>query len=322
MHVHAEPALYPIVLQVFAAQRIERFINLSGGAPGDGLDDVIAQSRRHAPRIAVCTNVDWDLLDLPDFGARMARDLDVAAKLGAVCLKVPKALGLGVRVKGEPLLAVDDKRLEPLWSRAADLRFPVFIHVADPKAFWEPLTPQNERYSELSIHPRWSFADARFPRRETLLTQFENLLRDNPRTTFVGVHFGNDPEDIAATDRRLDTFPNLMIDTAARVGEIGRANPDTLRAFFIKHQKRVLFGTDLGVTRGGIMLGSTDGKEPTRDDALRFFTAHWRFFETRDRAIPHPTPIQGNWTVDAIGLPDDVLDRFYRDNALSLVRWP
>jgi len=29
--------------------------------------------------------------------------------------------------------------------------------------------------------------------------------------------------------------------------------------------------------------------------------------ETGDRDIPHPTPIQGDWTIDAVGLPPEVL---------------
>ena len=87
-------------------------------------------------------------------------------------------------------------------------------------------------------------------------------------------------------------------------------------------QDRVLFGTDLGVTSQGIMLGSTDGKEPSLRDTLTFFARHWQFFETDDRNIAHPTPIQGHWKVNAIGLPPAVLRKFYRDNAIKLLHWP
>ena len=217
VHVHADPELYDVALKMVGAQKVERFINLSGGPPGEQLQHAVALARRHSPNIAICTNVDWELTEQPGFGERMAQDVAAAAGMGAVCLKIPKALGLGVGPPNEPIMPVDDVRMRPVWTKAGQLHMPVFIHVADPKAFFEPLTPRNERYDELKVHPRWSFADPRFPRREVLLIQFENLLRQNPGTTFVGVHFGNDPEDVAATDRRLDTFPNLMIDTLSLI---------------------------------------------------------------------------------------------------------
>jgi predicted TIM-barrel fold metal-dependent hydrolase len=322
VHLHVDPQLLEIVARLGVNVGVHRWVNLSGGSLAEGLQEALAAATPYGGRFLTCTNLDWDLMEFSNFGERMAAELDEAARLGAVCLKIPKALGLGVPDNTGHVLGVDDARLDVVWKAAARHHFPVFIHVADPKAFWLPLDKRNERYDELVLHPRWSFADAKYPRRETLLQQFENLLRRNPDTTFVGVHFGNDPEDVAATDRRMEMFKNLWIDTAARVGEIGRTPPEKLRAFFIKHQDRVLFGTDLGITQGGMMLGSTDDKEPTFKEAYRFFALHWRFFETADRDIPHPTPIQGRWNVNAINLPPDVLRKFYRDNAVKLLRWP
>ncbi|MEW5853674.1 MAG: amidohydrolase family protein [Myxococcota bacterium] len=322
VHVHADPRLYPLVFRILNRVGVERLVNLSGGPPGEGLEGALTAAIPYGNRVLTCTNLQWQHLVEQDFAARMVADLERARALGAVCLKVPKALGLGIRRPGEQLMRVDDERLDRVWQAAGRLGMPVFIHVADPAAFWLPATPQNERYDELRIHPAWSFADPRFPPRSELLHQFENLLARHPGTTFVGVHFGNDPEDVDATDRRMDAHKNLWIDTAARVPEIGRRDPERLRAFFLKHQDRVLFGTDLGVTGGGIMLGSTDGTEPKWPDIARFFALHWRFFEGSERNIPHPTPIQGRWTVNAVGLPPEVLRKFYADNAMRLLKWP
>ena len=67
------------------------------------------------------------------------------------------------------------------------------------------------------------------------------------KTTFIGVHFGNDPEDPDNVGRMLDKHPNLFIDTAARVPEIGRHPQEKMRRFYAKYQDRVLFGTDTGI---------------------------------------------------------------------------
>lgn len=321
-HAHVDPRLYPLAFQILQKVGVGRLVNLSGGPPGPSLAAMLEMAKPYGHRVLTCTNPDWDHVLNPDFGARMAADLERAVAMGAACLKIPKALGLGVPVPGEGLLRVDDDRLAPLWDAAGRLGVPVYIHVGDPAAFWRPATPDNERFDELHVHPGWSYAGKNVPPRAELLAQFERLLGRHRGTTFVGVHFGNDPEDVDATDARMDAHPNLWVDTAARVPEIGRARPERLRAFFIKHQDRVMFGTDLGVTAEGIMLGTTDGTEPQWADVLRFFDLHWRFFEGAEQRMPHPSPIQGRWTVDAIQLPAAVLRKFYLHNAERLLKWP
>ena len=100
--------------------------------------------------------------------------------------------------------------------------------------------------------------------------------------------------------------------------EIGRHPSDKLRAFFLAHQDRILFGTDLGVGRRSLMLGSSGAEEPTPADVVHFYKSTRRFFETRDRQFAHPPPIQGTWKIDGIGLPPAVLRKIYRDNAVKL----
>ena len=42
------------------------------------------------------------------------------------------------------------------------------------------------------------------------------------------------------------------------------------------------------------------------DDADRFYRAHREYFETGHKGIDHPTPIQGDWKVDAVNLPREI----------------
>jgi predicted TIM-barrel fold metal-dependent hydrolase len=139
------------------------------------------------------------------------------------------------------------------------------------------------------------------------------------------VHFGNDPEDPARVAEMLERHKNLYVDTAARVPEIGRIDanhdPKRMREFFVRFADRVLFGTDMGVGPGpeDLMLGSTGATPPGPEDVERFFTSTWRWFETDDREIPTPTPIQGRWDVFGVGLPREVLERVYHGNAERLL---
>ena len=129
---------------------------------------------------------------------------------------------------------------------------PVFIHTADPKAFFDPLDEHNERLDELGLHPNWSFSDPRFPRRGVLLKARNTVIRRHRKTIFIGVHFANNPEDPVVVDAWLEEMPNLFVDIAARVPELGRHPPEVMRALFTKHQDRILFGTDLGFSRSGL----------------------------------------------------------------------
>ena len=117
----------------------------------------------------------------------------------------------------------------------------------------------------------------------------------------------------------LDKYPNFYIDTAARVPEMGRHPVDQMRSFYEKYQDRILFGTDTGVgaSQDDMMYGSNGANPPTRADEVRFFTQTWRYFETLDRQFESPTPIQGRWKIDGVGLPEPILRKVYFENAAS-----
>jgi predicted TIM-barrel fold metal-dependent hydrolase len=203
---------------------------------------------------------------------------------------------------------------------------PVAIHTGDPKAFWQRPDAGNERFAELAAHPRWSLWGRPVPSWEELYRALERRVARHPRTTFVAVHFGDAPEEPRRVEAMLDRYPNLLIDTAARIPEIGRRDrdPAAVRRVFLRHQDRVLFGTDLqlGRSEASLALGSGGDRPPARGDVDHFFAATWRYFETADRGFAHPTPIQGEWTIDGIDLPDAVLDKLYRRNAARLLGLP
>jgi predicted TIM-barrel fold metal-dependent hydrolase len=325
VHTHIEPGALPKALALLKAHGIVHIVNLSGGSPGgDGLEDSIAEAQR-AGHTSVFVNPDFrEAKKGPGYGARIAAKIGAAKELGARGIKITKGLGLGYADAQQRLLAVDDKGLDPLFDAAGKLGLPIAIHTGDPKAFWRPPTPDNERFDELRVHPGWSFFRAPVTW-EQLYAQFERRVARHPRTNFIGVHFGNDPEDPARVGQMLDRHRNLYIDTAARVPEIGRVDarhdPDRMRAFFERYRERILFGTDVGVgvADEDLMLGSTGATPPGPADVERFFTSTWRWFETRDREIPSPTPIQGRWNIDGVGLSRAVLERVYHANAEKLL---
>ena len=327
MHLGTENRFVERAVGIMDRAGIGVGVNLSGGyvthQPGEtsAFERNKARADRLYPgRFVHYFNLNYLNWDDPDFSEQAVRQVEEAHRLGAAGLKEYKRLGLYLRDKDGKLLAVDDPRLDPMWKRCGELGMPVSIHVSDPKAFWMPYNSQNERWTELKDHKSWWFGDPdKYPSREALLEARNRVIERHPGTTFVCVHFANNPEDIGKVDEWLDRYPNMMVDLAARVPELGRHDPAIVRELFTKHQERILFATDFMVYDKLILGSGGDDDQPTDDDGVDFYEKHWRWMETNDRQFEHMTPIQGEWKIDAIGLPDEVLRKIYFDNARRLL---
>ncbi len=244
---------------------------------------------------------DFSRIDEPDFGAREARRLEEAVKMGVRGLKIAKTLGLGYRDRTGKYVRVDDPRIDPIWAKCAELGIPVDIHVTDPKAFFTPLDRYNERYDELCGHPDWLFYGMDYPAKDDILAQRNRVMARHPNTIFIGAHMGNLPEELDQVGMWLDVYPNFYVDIDARISELGR-QPYTARRFFIRYQDRILFGTDT----------------PCKAEAYRVY---YRFLETDDEYFD-PSPahkLQGRWMIYGLYLPDEVLEKIYNKNALRIL---
>jgi len=303
-------------------------VNLTAGTvtPGaDGSPSEFEQNKGIADklypgRFLQYVNLDYADWDKPDFSAKAVKQIEEGYHLGAAGFKEWKRLGLYLRDGKGNLLKIDDPKLDPVWERCGELGMPISIHVADPKAFWLPYDSKNERWKELKDHQSWWFGDTnKFPPWKDLLEALNRVIARHPKTTFVCVHFANNAEELEWVDQSLTRYPNMMLDLAARIPEIGRHDPARVRELFIKHQDRILFATDFQ-SLDRLILGSSGNEPPPSDaDAEVFFANEWRWLETKDKDWPHMTPIQGDWTISSIDLPESVLRKVYFDNARRLL---
>jgi predicted TIM-barrel fold metal-dependent hydrolase len=228
-------------------------------------------------------------------------------QLGAKGLKILKELGLHYRDSKGELIHCNDPRLAPVWEEAARLKIPVLIHQADPAGFFEPVTPENEHFESLKKYPSWSFADPKFPRKIDLIRRRDDLIRQHPDTTFILPHFANYAENIAYVSDLLTRNPNVYIDFSARIDELGR-QPYSSRAFFINHQDRIVFGTDMPANI---------------ESSVEMYQTYFRFLETYDESFYSPdydgTFERARWPICGLGLPKDVLKKIYSENILRII---
>ncbi|MCO8120809.1 amidohydrolase [Stieleria sp. TO1_6] len=284
------------------------------GRLGDQLDRHIKFLwTKYQDRFAIFANVDWrgnapiDEPALwpchrPGFAERTAELLEQAAERGVSGLKLFKRFGLRYRNPDGTLIKIDDPRWDPIWAKCGELGLPIIIHTADPAAFFDPVDETNERWEELSRHPDWSFYGDEYPSRDELLAARNRMIQRHPKTQFIGAHIANSAEDLSTVAGWLDTYPNLWIEPASRIGELGR-QPFTARDFLIRYQDRLLFGTD----------------GPWPEARLRLY---WRFFETHDESFAYSEkvpPPQGMWQIYGVDLPQEVLQKLYFANASRLI---
>jgi predicted TIM-barrel fold metal-dependent hydrolase len=299
-HNHLDSKSPDDVLRVMDACGVEKCVNITMQV-GDKAIEMVRKFRRAEPkRFATIGWMDWSGVERSDFTQESLDRLQRLADEGIVGIKFWKDLGLTVRDAAGQLMRVDDDRLAPLFDKAAELGIPVMFHTADPDAFFTPIDEHNERYEELAAHPDWGFHGVPVTKAE-LLAQRDRVIARHPKTTVVCAHLAEKGEDLAYVSHLLDSNPNLYLDISARTPELGR-QPYTARRFMIKYADRILFGTDL--------LPEID-----------MYRLYYRFLETDDEYFDYPTHAsrQGRWNVYGLYLPDDVLEKLYRKNALKLL---
>jgi uncharacterized protein len=268
----------------------------SFGARTKAILDAIKAHPQHA-RFASMTNIDFNNLEDPNYSERAALQLEQDIKNGAIGLKVHKQLGFGLNdSKGR--VKVDDPRFNAVWKMAAKYKIPVLIHTADPKPLFDPMDKYNERWLELRMQPGRARAERVGPTWDEVIQEQHNLFAHNPQTTFINAHMGWMAHDLAALGALLDKLPNMQLEFAAILGELGR-QPRAAKKFFVKYQDRILFGKDTY--------------------RIAEYPFYFRMLESDDEWIDNIRKYHGLWKLYALDLPDDVLKKVYYKNALRLL---
>ncbi|HEY4763056.1 MAG TPA: amidohydrolase family protein [Candidatus Sulfotelmatobacter sp.] len=303
------------LLAVMDGKNIRAMVNLTGGYDR-GLAEAVAKYDRTYPgRFYTFTEPSYSRFKEPDYPTLQAQAIERAHRDGGRGLKILKTLGLYLRenITSGSLVKIDDARFDPMWDACRQFSLPVAIHISDPIAFFTPTDRFNERYEELNNHPDWSFHGGDFPSNDELIAARNRVIARHPKTQFVVVHVGNFAEDLQNVSENLDRYPNMFVDLAARIGELGR-QPRTASKFFDKYQDRILFGTD----------STPHGDEfPQQVFNDKLYEIYFRFLETEDEYFdyaPAKIPPQGRWRIYGIGLPETILKKVYYENSARILR--
>lgn len=230
-----------------------------------------------------------------------------------VSVKLWKNIGMTVRDKTGRFIMVDDPGLDPVIKFIISKKLPVTGHLGEPRNCWLPLDKmtvagdssyfaENPQY-HMYLHPD-------YPSYEDQIKARDHLLEKHPDLIFIGCHLGSLEWNVDELAKRLDKFPNMAVDMAARICHLqyqAMTNNKKVREFCIKYQDRLLYGTD--------MSDHDSGDENSLKNRMHeTWTSDWKFFVTGDRMRSY------NFRGDFYGLylPKDVVDKIFYKNA---VRW-
>ena len=280
------------------ALNMRAMVNLSGGSGERLAQTVRLMTSRHPGRFVVFANIDFRGVGNAGWIERTVAQLDQDIRVnGARGLKIFKNLGMDLVDAAGRRVPVDDPRLAPIWEKCAELRIPVMIHSGEPEPLFEPMDRFNERWLELKVHPERARPADRYPPFEQIMAEQRRLFGNHPRTTFIAAHLAWRGNHLAALGALLDSLPNVYTEVGAVAHELGR-QPRAARAFLIRYQDRVMMGKDAY--------------------APEEYGAYFRIVETADEYFDWVRPYAGGWKLYGLDLPDEVLRKFYSENALRI----
>ncbi|CAG4999359.1 hypothetical protein DYBT9275_02209 [Dyadobacter sp. CECT 9275] len=269
---------------------------------GAAFDSVYKMYAPYGERFELWCGFDYTGYNEPGWSARAVKELERCARVGARGVGELGDKGLG-ELFSEPVQAygmhIDDLRMKPLFQKCGELKMPVNVHVAEPMWMYEPMDSTNDG---LMNAYDWKVDQTKpgFMGHSGLIQTLENVVRDNPGTTFIACHLANCEYDLSILGRLLSKYKNLYADFAARYAEVAPI-PRYMHTFFEKYQDKLLYGTDMRAT-------------------YEMYEMTFRILETRDEHF-YAIDLTGyHWPLQGFGLPDEVLKKIYKANASRILR--
>jgi len=239
---------------------------------------------------------DWEQVTI----SRLRQDFED----GAIAVKLWKDIGMTFRDADGSFIMIDNPRFDPILDYIASQGKPVIGHFGEPRNCWLPVdsmtVPGDSSY--FTDNPQYHmYLHPEYPSYENQINARDSMLAKHPHLTFVGAHLGSLEWSVSELAKRLDEFPNMAVDMAARISHLQIQDRDAVRTFIIDYQDRLLYGTDAGVSE------TTESLNWIADKWHR----DWLYFTT-DSVLTSPE-VRGTFV--GLKLPASVLRKIYYSNA-------
>ena len=194
---------------------------------------------------------------------------------------------------------------------------PITGHLGEPRNCWLPLNEMTVRSDSeyFARNPQYHmYLHPDYPSYQDQINARDHMLEKHPDLIFIGCHLGSLEWNVDELAKRLDRFPNMAVDMAARICHLqyqSAKDRNRVRDFCIKYQDRLLYGTDLsdnGTNNGAGLARRIH--ETWLDD--------WKYFTSNDemRSDKFKGKFQG------LQLPKEVIDKIFNRNAIKWYKLP
>jgi predicted TIM-barrel fold metal-dependent hydrolase len=265
---------------------------------------------KYPDEVAYATTISIRKFNDNDWLAKTLSYIDSSVSKGAKAVKIYKVIGMTLRDRQGKLVMIDDARFDSLFNYLETHKIPVVGHLGEPRNCWLPVEKMTVKgdQSYFTQHPEYHmYKHPELPSYEDQIRARDNMLAKHPGLTFVGAHLGSLEWNVDSLAARLDRFPNIAVDMAARIVHLqvqAKENWQKVHDFLVKYNDRLLYATDLFVDE------SSNAEEATRN-AHETWTSDWKFF-TSDEAM---TSDQFDGSFKGLKLPKEVIDNIYHNNA-------
>lgn len=269
----------------------------------------ISQNPEQVKYVTAFTMENFDSLTWVDETVNKLKD---SFSKGALGIKLWKNIGMVYRKADSTFIMVDDPLLDSVINFVIQQDKTVMAHIGEPKNCWLPLeemTVNNDR-NYFRNHPEYHmYLHPAYPSYEDQINARDRFLERHPDMRFVGAHLGSLEWDVDELAKRLDKFPNMAVDMAARIPHLQHQtiqDREKVRNFFIRYQDRLIYGTDSGID-------PESDFEDVKNYVHEKWTTDWKYFVT-DEAMTVP---EVNGTFKGLKLPKEVIDKVFRENAIK-----
>ena len=273
----------------------------------------------HSSHFYLCSGFNAQGIDDPDYANKIIAQLDHEIKQGARMVKVWKNFGMVHKDADGNYIQIDDERLQPIWDFLIQKKIPVLAHIGEPLQAWTPLDSLNPHHGYFKNNPQYhAYLHPEIPRYETIISARDAWLTKNPDLVIVAAHFGSMSHDVNEVAKRLDQFPNLSVEPGARFGDLARQEPNKIRAFFMKYQDRILYGSDLGISEPADEQ-SLEAQNRNEGFVTSILKLHWKFFSSNGEMLYDSPMVPITIPTEGLALPKSVLKKIYYENAARIL---
>lgn len=229
-----------------------------------------------------------------------------AIRSGATGVKIWKNIGMVLKDSAGRFVMIDDPVFDPVFGYLETNHIPVIGHLGEPKDCWlsfEKMTDPGD-VSYYKNNPQYyMFMHPEVPSYEQQIRARDNLLRKHPGLDFTGAHLASLEWNVDEIAKRLDSFPNLKVDLAARMYHLqyqSKLDREHVRDFMIKYQDRIVYGTD-----NEVHDSDNADSSKTLENLGKGWLSQWIYLATDS--------VMG---IKGLKLPKKVIDKIYYKNSI------